>query len=156
MATLDDTVDYVIVKTTTDGGSLNLLKLHKLVYYCQAWHLAFHNRPLFDGKFEAWVHGPASRELYKRFVGAKYMYSEVTPADIVTGFSIDHLTAEERTQIDNVLEVYAGMTGTQLEALTHTEDPWVRARGGIAPHVSCRNELDEALMGAFYRKRIAP
>lgn len=155
MATLDDTVDYVIAKTTADGGELNLLKLHKLVYYCYAWFLVFAGRPLFAGRFEAWVHGPASRELYKRFVNTKYMYSAVTERDITPGFTVDRLTGDERAQIDAVLEVYAGMSGTQLEILTHTEEPWLRARGGIPAHVSCRTELDDRVIREYYANRVS-
>jgi uncharacterized phage-associated protein len=36
---------------------LNVLKLHKILYYCQAWSLAFGRGPLFPGSnFQAWVH----------------------------------------------------------------------------------------------------
>jgi uncharacterized phage-associated protein len=154
MATLDDTVDYVIARTTADGGTLNLLKLHKLVFYCQAWFLVFFGRVLFEGKFEAWVHGPASRELYKRFVDTKYMYSSVTTDDIRHGFTVERLTEEERAQIDSVLEVYAGMTGTQLEMLTHSEDPWLKARAGIPAHVACRTEIDNDEIRSYYASRL--
>ena len=38
---LNDVCDYIIVKLDDGGESLNLLKLQKLVFYVQAWHLAF-------------------------------------------------------------------------------------------------------------------
>ena len=40
------------------GGALSVLKLQKLLYYVEAWHVAFFNKMLFDDEFQAWVHGP--------------------------------------------------------------------------------------------------
>lgn len=151
--TLDDCTDYIITKTS-DDGALSLLKLHKLVYYAQAWRLALQGKRLFDGKFEAWVHGPVSRPLYRRFAGQKYLYSVMTANDVKPGFKMESLDAEERVHIDEVLEVYAGLSGTQLEMMTHEEDPWLRARGSLPPAARCETEIDETLMISFYRSRL--
>ena len=43
------------------------LKLQKLVYYAQAWHLALRDVPLFEEDFEAWVHGPVIPALYQEY-----------------------------------------------------------------------------------------
>lgn len=151
---LNDVCDYIIVKTTEGGEALNLLKLQKLVYYVQAWHLAFHNRPLFDGKFQAWVHGPVSRALYARFAGDKSLYSPVGPEDVRPGFNPDLINAEDRAHIDAVLELYAPLTGSQLEEMTHREAPWQEARRGFAPSARCENEISEASMASYYAKRL--
>lgn len=151
--TLDECADYIITKVS-DDGSLSLLKLHKLVYYAQAWHLALYDRPLFDGKFEAWVHGPVSRPLYKRFVGEKLLYSPISRKDRYPWFKIEGLDQTACAHIDEVLEVYAGLSGTQLEIMTHEEDPWIRARGGVAPAERCETEIDEGEMRKYYRSRL--
>ncbi len=75
------------MRLTEDGTYLNVLKLHKLLYYCQAWSLAFGRGPLFpQNSFQAWVHGPVSRAIYDRFVQTKAMYSPVGLADVRQGF----------------------------------------------------------------------
>lgn len=154
--TLDDCADYIIVKTSDDGAPPSLLKLHKLAYYAQAWHLALHGKRLFSpGRFEAWVHGPVSRELYKRFVGRKMLYSAVTRDDILPSFDIGSLSFKECAHIDEVLDVYAGLTGSQLEQMTHEEDPWRRARGTLRPSERCDVEIDEGLMAKYYAARVA-
>lgn len=79
--TLEDCTDYIIVKMTEGGSTLNLPKLQKLVYYAQAWFFAFYGAPLFTSTFEAWIHGPVSRELHERFRGTHQFYSLVTAAD---------------------------------------------------------------------------
>ncbi|MGH7271172.1 MAG: Panacea domain-containing protein [Polyangiaceae bacterium] len=96
MATLDDVCDYVITKASEARMPLNLLKLQKLVYYCQAWHLANEGHPLFDGKFQAWVHGPVSRRLYDRFRNSKNLYSMMDLGDRRAGFDGRELTEDER------------------------------------------------------------
>jgi uncharacterized phage-associated protein len=156
MAHIDDVCDYIILQCRTGNADLNLLKLQKLLYYVQAWSLAFTGKTLFDGKFQAWVHGPVNRYIYDRFADTKSLYSAVEQTDMRPNFDPDQsLSSEERLHIDNVLEVYAPFSGSDLEAQAHTEEPWVRARTGYRPTQRCECELDEALMAEYYRKRVA-
>ena len=151
MATnIHDVCDLIIVKMDEADGYLNLLKLQKLVFYTQALYLAFYDTPLFDGKFQAWVHGPVSRELYDRFRDTKTLYSDVTIADIRKGFDGGHLSEEVQEHIGDVLDAYGKYSGAQLEAMTHREDPWLKAREGFARTDRCEREIDEALMQTFY------
>lgn len=41
------------------------LKLLKLLYYVQGYHLAMFNTPLFREKIQAWTHGPVVSEVWK-------------------------------------------------------------------------------------------
>lgn len=59
--------DYLLVENRERGENLTNLKLQKLLYYAQAWHLALRNAPLFDEDFQAWVHGPVLPSQYLRF-----------------------------------------------------------------------------------------
>ena len=153
--TVNDIADYFIVRCVTGGVQLNVLKLQKLVYYAQAWHLAFYNRRLFDDAFEAWVHGPVCRALYNRFRDEKSLYSPVVEADVRRGFNPDNLPGEVRAHLEEILEAYAHFSGAQLESLTHSEDPWVEARRGFGPADRCSNEIDDQVMRDYYRQRVA-
>lgn len=152
MATINDVCDYIISKTEQDG--LSLLKLQKLLYYCQSWYLAFGKGRLFDEKFQAWVHGPVNRHIYDRFKDSKYLYSAVSMVDINKDFSYNRLTDQEKVHIDSVLSVYAEFTGDQLESMAHQEDPWILARCGIPLHERCENEIDEKIMEDYYKARL--
>jgi len=152
MATIHDVCDYVIIKLEEAGDSPSVLKIQKLLYYVQAWSLAINKRPLFPGKFQAWIHGPVNREIYDRFSGVKLMYSSVTSKDCNGGQ--DSLSGDERSAIDDVLDVYAKFSGSQLEEMTHQEEPWLKARGGISPSQRCENEISEDDMQKFYASRI--
>lgn len=154
-AKIDDVCDYVIQRLVEAGDDLSLLKLQKLLYYIQAWHLAFYKAPLFSGRFQAWVHGPVSRHVYDRFAQSKMLYSTLTTADIRDDFKMSALSVEDRRHIKDVLDVYGKFTGNQLEELSHAEKPWIAARGNSKPNERCETEIDEAQMAKFY-KSLAP
>lgn len=151
---IDDACDYIIARLHEAGAALNLLKLQKLLYYVQAWHWAFHGRGLFVGRFQAWVHGPVNREIYDRFRETKSLYSPVFSSDVRPSFSATVLPPNAVRHINSVLDVYGQFTGDQLEEMTHREDPWIRARGEVAPNERCENLIDEPFMGEYYAKRI--
>ena len=62
MATAIDVMKYIKAKKRLTGE----VQLQKLVYYSQAWSLAWDGAPLFHDKIEAWRHGPVCRSIYKR------------------------------------------------------------------------------------------
>ncbi len=153
--TLNDAADYILLKTLEGGESVSHLKLQKLVYYSQAWHLALYKRQLFSGRFQAWVHGPVSRDLYDRFRGTKSLYTAMSVNDITPGFDLEALPPEERSHLDEVLEVYAKFTGSQLEDMSHAEEPWIKARKGYSPGDRCENYIDEGLMTQYFTSQMA-
>lgn len=153
-ATVDDVCDYVIVRLNEARTPLSVLKLHKLLYYIQAWHLAFFGCPLFAADFQAWIHGPVSRQIYDRFKDHKSMYSRVSKRDIRPGFSIDQIDRPNIRHIDAILEAYAEFADTQLEELTHEEAPWIKARNGCEPNERCETLISEDLMKTYYAARL--
>ena len=49
--------------------AMTAMKMQKLAYYSQAWHLAREGSPLFVEPVEAWVNGPVVRDLYETHRG---------------------------------------------------------------------------------------
>jgi len=155
MVTIHQVCDYIIVALDEAGESLSLLKLQKLLYYTQAWYFAFYEKPLFDGKFQAWVHGPVNRVIYDRFLNTKSLYSEVGREDLLNDANQEAPMPDNVNQhIDDILDVYAPYTGSQLESMTHNEEPWQKARDGFSPAQRCETNIDEALMGKYYAGRL--
>lgn len=152
---INDVVDYVIVKL--DGGDvpLTLLKLQKILFYVQAWHLGFGKGPLFRGPFQAWIHGPVNREIYDRFKDTHSLYASVTCEDILNKLAAESLSEHVRVHIDEVLEAYGDLSGTQLEVMTHGEKPWIQARGNRRASERCEEIITEQLMTDFYKNMLA-
>lgn len=155
MADIHDVADYVICRVLESGGQLNQLKLQKLLYYIQAWHLAHYSSPLVPARFQAWIHGPVNRELYNRFRGTKTLYARMLLEDVRHGFNSDAVfTQDQRSFINSVLDVYAPLAADQLESMTHNEMPWMVARGDLPPDMRCEEELDETIMASYYLARV--
>lgn len=152
-AKLHKVCDYVIASLEDASIPLNILKLHKLLYYIQAWNLAFYDEEFFDEKFQAWINGPVSRTIYDRFAESKTMYSAVRATDQKADISYD-LSEDDIQHIENVLETYGSFTEAQLVTLTHREEPWQQARVGYNPDQQCENIISSELMKNYYRTLI--
>lgn len=123
------------------------MKLQKLVYYSQAWSLVWDDTPLFDERIEAWANGPVVRELYDVHRG--WFKVEEWPAGEAEG-----LTRRERRTIDRVLGFYGKMSSQELSVLTHKEDPWRKARKGLASDERGDREISHASMAEYYSSLI--
>lgn len=155
MENINEVCDFVVFRLTGEGNeSLSHLKLQKILFYIQSWHLAFDKQPLFDGKFQAWIHGPVNRTIYNRFKDSKYMYSSITMSDIQSDLTFPSLDQSDRDHINAVLETYAQYSDVQLEKMTHDEKPWIDARDGFQPYERCEVEINESTMQNYYAARI--
>ncbi|WP_298938434.1 type II toxin-antitoxin system antitoxin SocA domain-containing protein [uncultured Ruegeria sp.] len=128
------------------GEAITQLKVQKLVYYTEAWHLAYFDRPLLAEDFQAWAHGPVVRALYLKY----------------RNFSWDGLPVEkgampsEATQelLEAIYESYGQYSAKKLEEMTHSERPWLEARNGLPPEAKSDTVISKLTMRNFYASRI--
>jgi len=137
--------DYFLAESRERGEVLTNLKLQKLLYYAQAWHLALHDKPLFDEEFQAWVHGPVLPSQYGRF--RQFQWKPITsdvnrPAD---------LKDETERFLSEIVDVFGSETAVSLELMTHRERPWLDARGSLPPDAQSTNVIPKTSMQEFYR-----
>jgi uncharacterized phage-associated protein len=118
VATVYDVAQYIISKY----GRIDAMKLQKLVYYSQAWRIVQSGAPLFDEPIKAYRNGPVVGLLYFRH---KHHWT-VTSGTIGCG-SKDALAHHETQLVDAVLGKYGDKSPGELSALTHTEEPWIKA-----------------------------
>jgi uncharacterized phage-associated protein len=57
----------LLTRGQRDGVSIDPMKLQKLLYLEQGWHLLFLNSALFSQDIEAWKYGPVIPEIYQEF-----------------------------------------------------------------------------------------
>lgn len=131
--------------------SMNQKKLQKLCYYAQAWNLVFNEKQMFDGDFQAWVHGPVNYSLWKRL--DTYGYSNIEQSK----FSKDRINLDTETLsvLNDVWATYGKYSGYQLELLTHQERPWIEARGGFLPTQPSREIISSKTMREYYSSLIS-
>lgn len=152
---MDDFGKYEIqsvAKWFLKKDSMTLKRLQKLCYYAQAWYFTLKGKKLANTEFEAWVHGPVSRDLWNDY---KSLYSEgLYMADIsvdTVGSQYEDISdLDDIELLDMVWDTYGDLTGNALEALTHTEAPWQKARAGYKPSDSCNKEISLDDMKEYY------
>lgn len=135
--------DYFLSLNSEDAGDLiSNLKLQKLVYYGQGFHLALYNKPLFKAKIEAWQHGPVIPVLYRK-------YSKCGGNAINSPKNIDFSIYNEKIRefLDEVYTVFGQFSAWKLRNMTHDELPWKenKTNGDVISH---------KLMKAYFKTQL--
>lgn len=141
-----DLSKHIIQYFSEKNTEVNHLKLQKLIYYIDAWHNVYFNKPLIQENFEAWAHGPVVREVWNYYKGGSVLFDPL-PVEEYVDIYVDK---EQLDLINDVLEEYGDKTGYYLECLTHHEEPWRRARRGYAPGDKCEVIIDKDFAKEFY------
>lgn len=139
MASAHDVARYILKQR----GEMSAIKLQKLVYYSQAWHLVWEDEPLFNERIEAWSNGPVVPDLYRVHRGNFSVRS--WPKGHVT-----NLTKGQRGSVDAVLKHYGPKSAFWLSELTHKEAPWREARKGLQPGTRSQREITPEAMAEYY------
>ena len=132
-----DIAKKLIFKAQNDepngGERLTNLKLQKLLYYQQGYHLAAFGTPLFSENIEAWMYGPVVPEVYDIFSG----FGSSTLPDVDSDIQ---LSDQEEILFNQVYDAYREFSAIGLMNRTHAEKPWIEAtphdRGTIIPQQS--------------------
>ncbi len=135
--------DYLICESRERGENLTPLKLQKLMFYADAWHLALYGTEITDEQFQAWVHGPVALSQFHRFKDLKWRPIMV---DVEKPALDEHL----RKHLDEIIDVFGSETAVALEIMTHEEKPWLEAREGIASDEPCKNYISKEVTRSYY------
>jgi uncharacterized phage-associated protein len=146
MLTVFDVAKFFIYLANETGSYISNLKLQKLVYYAQAWHLALHDTPLFADEFEAWVHGPVVPVLYQEY--KKFQWKPILEEVAQPEFAED-----VQVFLNEVAEAYLACDAYELEQITHQEDPWLIARGELPQDAPCNEIISKESMQEYYKAR---
>ena len=140
MVSAQKVAEYIIWSSHESGSFISNLKLQKLLYYVQAWHLAVFQRPLFPETFQAWLRGPAIPEIYQRYQGYRWrnIDEEVEPPD---------LDARTVDFIEEVLEEYGPLDARLLEHWPAARIPGYKLAGESPVDEPSTATIDEDVMG---------
>jgi uncharacterized phage-associated protein len=115
-----DAARYFLASQDEEAGELiSNLKLQKLLYYAQGFHLALFARPLFSDKVKAWQYGPVVPDVWHR-----YRDSGFGPIGAPKDFDASRYDPDTRDLLDEINRVYGQYSATKLRDLTHEEPPW--------------------------------
>ena len=138
MADVNDVVAYIVQRQ----GPMTAMKLHKLLYYSQAWHLVWDEEALFNSPIEAWAMGPVVPEIYHRHKKQLKILDWHGDAG--------SLAENESETIDAVLRSFGDKHAFSLSQMAHREAPWRDARGDLRPGERSNAEITLSAMHEYY------
>lgn len=164
---ISDFARFLGLSMLSQGISVSPLKLQKILYYQQAWHMVFFGREnqLFEEAPEAWVNGPVYPAIYRQYKGCvpnmcdhlKERDFGVQPEDVLA--TIERLAANlelskgELDLFESVMRLYGSKTQNQLILVTHSEQPWCEAREGLLPYQTSNRTISLDTMYEYYKAR---
>ena len=120
-----DIANIILTMCEPDVGDvITNLKLQKLLYYVQGFHIAMFGNPLFKEDIVAWQYGPVVSEVYHEFKqfgsGALDVPKDIEPLKIID--------QKQYELLRDVYDVYGQFSALKLMNMTHNESPWLNTK----------------------------
>ena len=120
-----DVAKYFLAQMSDDcGDTISNLKLQKLLYYAQGFHLALFVARLCPEASEAWAHGPVVADVYHQY---KEYGSIPIPPEEVEQYMQKVMTQMKRHQ---VVDPDTGRVDLRYNPASIEEDYYIPVRGG--------------------------
>lgn len=134
--TAENVADFLLSLSDPElGDAISNLKMQKLLYYAQGFHLAIFDKPLFPEKIKAWQYGPVVEEIYNEF--SEYSYGAIPKPRRLNTKMFDE---DKKKFLKEVYEVYGQFSALKLMQMTHSEPPWLSTqKGGVISHEKMKN-----------------
>lgn len=130
------------------GDALCPMRLQKLLYYAQAWHLGATGEPLFAETIEAWPYGPVVKAIYPVFRGFGLAIPTSEGADPQT------LSERQKAFVRSIWDGYKQFSAIGLSQMTHQEAPWIEANARRDPTNSFNSpEITVGALRAYFLPR---
>lgn len=131
-----DIAKKIICKTDVEhGDTISNLKLQKLLYFAQGFHLAAFGEALFCQDMIAWTYGPVVPEVYD--VYKKYHKRAINTAGVTDSVV---LAPQEAALFDKVYLEYSRYSAVALMQMTHSAGPWLNHKvGEVMPKSEIRD-----------------
>ena len=160
MTNAHDVAAYIL----TQKGQMVTSRLHSLLYYSQAWHLTWEDKPLFPEKIEAWAGQPVIPKIYEKYRKGygddlKNVMYEPSSFKMTHRYIImkewpwgkpQKLNENERESILLVLQAYQYFDYSELTFMARNEMPYQMARKGLQPDEPSHNIIEKLDMTWYY------
>jgi uncharacterized phage-associated protein len=160
--------NYFLKVATVQSEPLTPMKIQKLVYFANGWHLALKDAPLIGEQVEAWRFGPVIPSLYHAFrrygdqpvaalairqfsdfrsLGENAYHKMVPSLDDIpdqAGFT--------KAFLDRIWATYSGYSAIQLSNETHRAgSPWHTIFTRYEGNIPKRTDIPAELMRDYFR-----
>lgn len=129
-------VNSLLSRAFREGrADMTPMKVQKLLFYLNGWHLAVTGKPAVAEPFRVWKFGPVLQSVYhdlKHFGGGpvtEYIKEFDPRSEAFKSFVIGDSAKAFYEILDLTWEKYIGIEATRLSAMTHAPDsPWATAK----------------------------
>lgn len=152
-----DVADYFIDRGKEEGMPVTPMKLLKLVYFAQGWHLALKDEELFDDPVEAWDYGPVIPSVYH----AVKRYGDEPIKEHIGEWKLlpwDPISDDETKEIlDAVWESYSKYAPEVLSDITHMHGtPWHDLYEKFDGHIPRHKDISNDRIKEHFEKKLDP
>lgn len=141
---VEDIANLLLVWAEQDNDPMSNMKLQKMLYYQQGFHLAYFDSPLFDDEIEAWMYGPVVPKIYNLYKSAG---KNILHGDKERNFPIEDEMEEKLFW--EVYQVYNKFSASGLMQKTHQEMPWCTTPQGEG------NVIEKSKIQIFFKTKLA-
>lgn len=141
----DRVAAYLIGKTESNSA----LALQKELYYAQGLMLSFFGAPLIPDRCEAWRMGPVFPEVWERIKPREVDEEALVNSGLDTCVR-DTFTEEELQTLDAVITYVGRYSPFVLRDTTHSERPWLQARGTLPEDSPSNAEINDRDIRDFF------
>jgi len=106
--------------------------------------LVWDDLPIFEEDFQAWANGPVCPDLYRLHSG-----QFIVSVGSITG-ELTNILQKHQDTIRSVLKFYGNKSAQVLSDLTHSESPWLDARGDLPPGTRGDSLITKAAIAEYY------
>jgi uncharacterized phage-associated protein len=143
-----EVANWFIAKAAESGDLITHLKVQKLLYYAEAWTLTLIDKELFEEQMQAWAHGPVVPEVFQEF--KKYGWSSLP---VPQEQKIPKISPEAEDVLLQVFDAYGDLPAKTLEEMTHKDEPWIKARGGVSFEERCEVVIPKTQIHEFFKNK---
>lgn len=154
-----DVARYIINYSNERNYSISNLKLQKLLYFVQAYYLAFtpSHEPCFREEIEAWDFGPVVPSVYREF--KSFGGGDIPPVTSYYNLESENnfwsirevpydsncISKRDKELINDIIDKFSAYSASELVKITHNQAPWKNA------YIPQRNAIitKEAIRGYF-------
>ena len=129
---------YIISYCREQGYVMSNLKLQKVLYFVQAAFLSTRHYPCFQDDFEAWDFGPVVPVVY-------HEYKIFGSSNIIVDrhVSEDIFCIEDREIINDMVDICAEYSASDLVSITHSQSPWKDAYRRYSNNIIPKDAIEE-------------
>ena len=124
MMKASDVADFLIcIGNAENEDPMTNLRINKLMYFAQGWHLQRFGNPLFNEDIKAWKYGPVVESIYRKYHSyGRNIITECTP-----GFNASAITTDDLQLLIDVYSRYRSYSISRLVEKSHGDNtPWAK------------------------------